>query len=223
MNDELQKAGFTRSTSYELFMLGVSLLSFVNLILILLLPHESQSFRVIFIVDFVIATLFFIDFCTRFFSSSDKSDYFFRNYGWADLLASVPLTFFNIFRIFRVVRLVHVMRKYGNRRILRILLGKLSDTALYGVLFLILLVIEFGSIGVLLAEQNAVNANIKTASDAIWWVYISITTVGYGDKYPVTNLGRMVGIATVTVGVGLFGVVTAFIANKFLGNKNSNE
>jgi voltage-gated potassium channel len=221
MNDELQKAGFTRSTSYELFMLGVSLLSFVNLVLTLLLPDTSQSYRVVFIVDFAIAALFFIDFITRLLASNDKSKYFFKNYGWADLLASVPLTFFNIFRIFRVVRLIHVMRKYGNRRILKILLSKLSDTALYGVLFLILLVIEFGSIGVLSAEQNAVNANIKTASDAIWWVYISITTVGYGDKYPVTNIGRMVGVLTVTVGVGLFGVVTAFIANKFLGSKST--
>lgn len=222
MNDELQKAGFTRSTSYELFMLGVSLLSFINLVLILALPL-GEPHRVIFIVDVIIAALFFIDFLTRFLKAKSKSNYFFKNYGWSDLLASVPLTAFNIFRIFRVVRLLRVMHKYGNHRIFKLLFSRLADTALYGVLFLILMLLEFGSIGVLMAEQNAPDANIKTASDAIWWVYVSITTVGYGDKYPVTDLGRFVGVATLTVGVGLFGVVTAFIANKFLGNKEASE
>jgi voltage-gated potassium channel len=69
----------------------------------------------------------------------------------------------------------------------------------------------------LIAERHSPDANILTASDAIWWVFVSITTVGYGDRFPVTDQGRLIGVVTLTVGVGLFGVVTGFLANLFLG------
>lgn len=215
----LRKAGFTRSTSYEIFILGVSLLSYINLILLLWLPN-GESARVIFIVDALIAGIFFVDFITRFTRADDKSDYFWKQFGWSDLLSSIPFSIFNIFRVIRVARFIRVMRKEGGRRVLRSLLQKIPEAALYGVFFLILLVLEFGSIGMLMAESGSPDANIKTASDALWWVYVSITTVGYGDFYPVTNVGRLVGVLTLTVGVGLFGVVTAYIANAFLGKAN---
>jgi voltage-gated potassium channel len=67
-----------------------------------------------------------------------------------------------------------------------------------------------------MAERGAPDANILSASDAMWWVYVTITTVGYGDHYPVTNGGRLVGIMIMTMGVGLFGTLAGFIANKLL-------
>ncbi len=215
----MHDAGFSENTSYELFMLGVSLLAYINLCLLLWLGN-GQVKNVITIVDIMIAGIFFIDFTRSFIRAENKAQYFFKKYGWSDLLASVPLSIFNIFRVFRIIRFFRVMRKQGYRRVLRALLAKIPDAALYGVFFLILVVLEFGSIGVIIAEQNAANANIKTAGDALWWVYVSITTVGYGDKYPVTSWGRIVGVITLTVGVGLFGVVTAYIANTFLGKKS---
>lgn len=219
-DEELKKAGFTRSTSYEIFILAISLLSYINLILLFWLP-DGQPRSVINLVDIIVAGLFFIDFVTRFTRAENKAHYFFKQYGWSDLLSAVPLSLFNIFRIFRIARFLRYARKEGGKRVLRSLLKKIPEAALYGVFFLILLVLEFGSIGVLIAEASAPNANITTAGDALWWVYVSITTVGYGDKYPVTSLGRMVGVLTLTVGVGLFGVVTAYIANAFLSKTKS--
>ena len=87
---------------------------------------------------------------------------------------------------------------------------------MYVVLLLVVLVLEFASIAVLHAERDAEGANIETASDALWWGYVTITTVGYGDEFPVTNEGRIVGVFLLTIGVGLFGTFTAFIANVFL-------
>lgn len=214
-DSELKRAGFTRSTSYEIFILAISLLSYINIVLLLWMP-QGQPRNVIYIVDTVVAGIFFIDFVTRFAKAENRKRYFFKEFGWSDLLSAVPFSAFNIFRIFRITRFLRFMRKEGGKRVLGSLLKKIPEAALYGVFFLILLVLEFGSIGVLAAEAGAPNANITTAGDALWWVYVSITTVGYGDKYPVTGLGRMVGIATISVGVGLFGVVTAYIANLFL-------
>ena len=76
--------------------------------------------------------------------------------------------------------------------------------------------LQFGALAILSAEQYAPDANITSASDAIWWTYVTITTVGYGDHYPVTNGGRIVGILVMTAGVGLFGTLSGFLANAFL-------
>ena len=69
---------------------------------------------------------------------------------------------------------------------------------------------------VLAAERGAEDSNINTASDAVWWSYVSITTVGYGDRYPVTPMGRSIGVVVLTIGVALFGVITGFLAKLFL-------
>lgn len=58
--------------------------------------------------------------------------------------------------------------------------------------------------------------SVKTAEDALWWSYTTITTVGYGDKYPVTTEGRLIAMALMTVGVGLFGAFTAYLTTWFV-------
>jgi voltage-gated potassium channel len=68
----------------------------------------------------------------------------------------------------------------------------------------------------LLTDLSGPTANIKNAADALWWVYVTITTVGYGDRYPTTSAGRIVGVFVMTAGVGLFGTLSGFLANKFL-------
>lgn len=65
-------------------------------------------------------------------------------------------------------------------------------------------------------ERTAAKANITTFSDALWWAVSTITTVGYGDHYPVTAPGRAIGIVLMIVGVGIFGVVAASAATWFI-------
>ena len=76
---------------------------------------------------------------------------------------------------------------------------------------------------ILRVEDGKEGANIQTASDALWWSYVSITTVGYGDRFPVTNTGRVIGAAVLAVGVGLFGVITGFLANLFLAPRRAQK
>ena len=73
-----------------------------------------------------------------------------------------------------------------------------------------------GAMAVLRAELTSPDANITNAADAIWWVYVTITTVGYGDHYPTTNWGRIIGILVMTAGVGLFGTMAGFLSTKLL-------
>jgi hypothetical protein len=70
-------------------------------------------------------------------------------------------------------------------------------------------VLEFGSLEILYVELRFADANIKTASDALWYVIVTISTVGYGDRFPVSGAVRVVG-------VGIFGAFTGYLANLFL-------
>ena len=81
-----------------------------------------------------------------------------------------------------------------------------------------MLLIIFSAIAILEVETDA-NGNIKTAEDAIWWSYVTITTVGYGDKFPITTEGRIIGAILMTTGVGIFGTFTALVSSWFIDRK----
>ena len=83
-------------------------------------------------------------------------------------------------------------------------------------------VLEFGSLAMLALEQNAEGANITTASDALWYTIVTISTVGYGDQYPVTEAGRLCGTGIIVVGVGIFGTFTGYLATVFLSPRKED-
>jgi len=199
---------------YELFIAAVSVLSVFNLILIYFPRIDPDAVNVVYTIN-VILTLFFIyDFSLRFATAPDRKFYFFRNFGWADLLAIVPL--FRIFRLFRIYKAYRIVKKYGMKYILTYLSENRAASALYILILMVILIIEFGAILVLQAEGKSPDANITTAGDAIWWSYVTITTVGYGDRYPVTLGGRLVGILVMTTGVAVFATFAGLISSKLL-------
>jgi len=215
----LEKSDQTRElkdTSYELFILLLSLLSLFNLLIFVLPRVDPVVEGVVAIVDVFITVIFMLDFLNRFFSAESKTQYFFREWGWADLLASLPIQQLKIFRTFRVVRVIRLMRTYGLRNMLKEIRDNRAGSALYLTIFTVILVLEFGGMGIVFAEKNTVGANIKTAGDGVWWSLVTITTVGYGDHFPVTQLGRWMGFLVMVIGVGTFGVLTGFLANAFL-------
>lgn len=213
-NEAKYEARDLKDPGYEIFILLVSLLSIFNLILIWIPGIDPDATNVILVINFFLTIIFVGDFLYRFFSAGSKRYYFLRDWGWADLLASVPaLRILRLFRIFKAYRLLH---KYGARNIFGQLRKHRAESVLFIVIFCVLIVIETGAFLVLLAERSSPDANILTASDAMWWVYVTITTVGYGDRYPVTGAGRLVGVLVMTMGVGLFGTLAGFIANKLL-------
>jgi voltage-gated potassium channel len=71
----------------------------------------------------------------------------------------------------------------------------------------------FGALAVLDAEQQAKGANITAFGDAVWWACTTVSTVGYGDFYPVTTQGRVIAVALMIVGIATLGAVTAGIAS----------
>lgn len=81
--------------------------------------------------------------------------------------------------------------------------------------FVALMLITFCSIGIVHFE-NVPGGNIQSARDALWWAIVTITTVGYGDRYPTTTEGRVVATVLMIAGVGLFGTLSAYLAKWFI-------
>jgi voltage-gated potassium channel len=204
-----------KAIGYELFIGALSVLSIVNMALLLFVKSESLEY-VIYIMNAIMTPIFLGDFFYRFFTAESKSGYFLRNFGWADLLSSLPLPNAKILRLFRLWRVIRLFRKFGVRNLVHEFITHRAENALLTVVFLVLCVLQFGALAVLRAELAAPNANIVTASDAIWWTFVTITTVGYGDRFPTSNWGRIIGVFVMIAGVGLFGTLSGFLANQFL-------
>src|SRR6266536_3441902 len=210
------------NTNYEIFILAVSFLSIFNL-LFELLPIDQDIKNLLYICDILVAPSFVIEFLYRLFSAPSKGGYFFKGGGWLDFIGSLPFPQLRLARLFRMWRVSRGLRNIGMKNIWSTFTKSRAESALLSIIFLTLVVLEFASIFILATERNDPNANIKTASDALWWAYVTVTTVGYGDKYPVTNPGRLIGVLLLTIGVGLFGVLTGYLANAFLKPKAAEQ
>lgn len=205
-----------KGTGYEIFIGALSILSIVNLLLLYLVAADENLKNILWAMNAVLSGIFVVDFTYRIVTAPSRSTYFWRRFGWADLLASLPLAQLKVLRAFRLVRVVRLLRELGPRAVLRALVDERANSALLTLLLLGILVLEFGSLAVLRVEQGAEGANITSASDALWYTIVTISTVGYGDQYPVTNAGRVIGSMIIIVGVGIFGTFTGYLANAFL-------
>ena len=195
---------------------------FVLLILIVdLLPAQwvqvpDEVRRLLRWIDNVVCLVFLVDFAIRFHRAESK--WRFLRWGWIDLLASIPeidaLRWGRVFRLFRLVRLVRAMPTM--RHFLRVMYASRARGGAASVLVITFLVLALSSVGVLLFETDA-KSNIVTAGDAAWWSITTITTVGYGDRFPVTTAGRIIASVLMISGVGLFGTFSGLIATFLLG------
>ncbi len=162
----------------------------------------------------MLSPLLLFDFVYRLVTASSRDTYLFRRFGWADLVAAVPTL--GVFRIFRVRAVAREARAVGRERIFEDLFVSRASATFLLTIFLTIAVVEFAGIAEFYVEQGQPNANIVSAGDSIWWGLVTITTVGYGDQYPVGPAGRLVGALLLFAGIGLFSVLTGFIANAFL-------
>jgi voltage-gated potassium channel len=204
-----------KNTTYEAFIGILSVLSIVNILLIYAARSEVVD-DVVLIMSALLSVIFFADFVYRLITAENRGRYFFREFGWADLLASLPLPQFKILRVFRILRAYRLCREYGIGPMLKTFWAERAQSALLVVVLLIMMLLEFGSMAMVFFEEDAAGANIDTGGGAVWWAFVTITTVGYGDKFPVTAGGRITGVLVMAGGVALFGTLTGYLANLFL-------
>jgi voltage-gated potassium channel len=206
-----------KGVAYELFMLLVSALSIVNAVIVITGALEGPARDVVVLMETALTPILAFDFLYRLLTAPSRSTYVLRLWGWADLLAAVPGL--GMFRVFRMVRVVRLLRGVGREWVASEVLDRRPIAIFLLTIFLVFVVVEVAGASVFVAESSNPDANITTAGDALWWGIVTITTVGYGDQYPTTGPGRIIGVFLLVSGIALFSVLTAFIANAFLARR----
>jgi len=209
-------------TFFDIIIVILSVYVLIALLIDTVIKLPTEVSRLLYIIDDAICIVFLYDFVRRFIKAPSKLA--FMKWGWIDLISSIPtFEYLRYGRIIRLFRLIRVLRAFRSIKYLTHHVFKTRTKGTFAAVSLIaVLMIIFGSISILQVEKLP-DCNIKTAEDAIWWAFVTITTVGYGDRYPITTEGRIIAAFLMVTGVGLFGTFTGYVAAWFMGDKVNKE
>ena len=221
------------SNAYNIFILVLTVLSLAVMV-VMLLPISDATFKLLAVYDNLICVIFLIDFFLNLRGAGKKSDYFIKERGWLDLLGSIPslglitnLTRFagllRLARLSRLARIMRLLRGENRKTLVKDILDNRSRYAAFLTILLTILVLTVASVLVLQFESRSPDANITTGGDALWYAIVTITTVGYGDFYPVTAAGRITAMFIMFMGVGIIGALASLLASLLVGSSSSPE
>ncbi|HEY8966051.1 MAG TPA: ion transporter [Candidatus Methylacidiphilales bacterium] len=204
---------------FDVFVFLLSIYAVGELAFESLFDIDGELLKLLQRIDLAVCGLFLVDFGVRFQRAPSKRE--FMKWGWIDLISSLPLPAWGnsvfagrILRVFRMLRLIRAYRSFHS--FVSHLFHDVPHGTLTSIPIITFFVVLFGSISVLAFEKAYPGSNIRTAEDAIWWTMTTITTVGYGDHYPVSTEGRIVAVLLMVTGGGLFGTFTAVVSTIFL-------
>ena len=215
--------------AYNIFILVLTVASLAMMVL-LLLPLDDGTRTLVNVYDNVICVVFLCDFAYNLRGASPKRAYFIGQRGWLDLIGSIPtfgvLPFTALFRLARLSRLARITRLLRGQAGKDLVLDVLKNRGQYATFITVLLagiVLSTASILMLQFESKSPDANITTGGDALWWGLVTITTVGYGDTYPVTTLGRITAVFVMFAGIGIIGALASILASLLVAPPPADE
>lgn len=190
------------------------------LIIPLVVPLHGSVAETFDLIDYFIWALFSVEYFVKLYLSRRRWQ-FFRTHLLDLLIVAVPM--FRPLRALRLVRLARLARigavLFDGLKRMRAIL---AHRGLHFVLLAATAIVVASAAVVLNFEIHAKGSNIHNFPDALWWAVVTVTTVGYGDHYPVSAAGRGVAVMLMLVGIGLIGVLTATVASFFLERQSAD-
>ena len=206
---------FQRQTVIPMLVLALATLPLIVVPLLLDLPPLADS--AVYALDWFIWVAFALEYGIRLYLASAKGSFMKGNV--IDLVVIV-LPFLRPLRVVRSAKVLRVLRLGRATAYVARFVDALRDVVSRHRFNYSLLVALIATIGgafmVMEFERGAADRNITNASDALWWAITTVTTVGYGDRYPTTGPGRAVGAVLMVVGIALFGFLAASVSALFV-------
>ncbi|MFB5600188.1 MAG: potassium channel family protein [Nitrososphaeraceae archaeon] len=205
----------------------VSVFTAISVIIIIyqLVYDPSKSTEVIiYSFDLIVTSILITDFYLRMKESKDKKHIFILKHVY-EIPALIPLLIFGIlesssylnviFRLLRLIRLFRIIHLYS--RILT-LSSQTTNRFLY-IIAVSGMAVSGGAIGLFLVEGNAPDSKVTNLGDAFWWAIVTVTTVGYGDIYPVTVEGKIIASMLMIIGIAILGVLISTLGASFIESR----
>jgi voltage-gated potassium channel len=223
MNKSAEEQELVVNINYEIFVLALVVLSLVNWVLIILVRPTPAQAQVVWIVNTGLSVFLLLDFAYRLWRQPQRRGFLVPQGGWLILLGSLPLPFIGVLRLIWTWLAARRLRRSDFQQMSKIVVRRRAQSTLLTAVLAAIVMLEIGAVLMLDAESASTQANIQTGSDALWWSIVTLATVGYGDKYPVTTAGRVIGVVVIVVGVGLFSALTSFLAQWFLKPRATDD
>lgn len=227
MSDETTWVTRRHGNPYNIFILVLTIMS-LAIMFALLLPVTEAEREALLLYDNIACLIFLGDFAYNISGARPKRAYFIKGRGWIDLLGSIPsfgwfqlAVLLRLFRVFRLARIARLLSGQNKKAIIEDIVQNRGQYALFVTLLLMFIVVTTCSLLVLQFE-TAGGGSIKTAGDAVWWTLVTITTVGYGDFYPITPGGRLTGVAVMFAGIALIGALASILASLLVSSSASS-
>jgi voltage-gated potassium channel len=215
--------------AYNIFILVLTVMSLAIMVL-LVLPINSATLDLLTFYDNLICVIFLTDFVVTLARAPSKSEYFFAQRGWLDLVGSIPSFRHEVFRftallrlarLSRLARIARLLRGQNKKQLVDDVVQHRAQYAGFITILLAVIVLATASVVVLNAESRSDEANITGGWDAFWWSFVTITTVGYGDTYPVTVVGRIGAMFVMVMGIGIIGALASILASLLVAPSKS--
>lgn len=216
----------------RIFDIVIQILIIVSLVSFSLetLPDLSNStYKILSELEIFIVTVFTLEYILRIILTKRKLLYIFSFYGLIDLLAILPFYLSNgansqILRILRLLRLFRILKLTRYHKAITRIGDAISSVKEELIVFsaTTLILLYLSAIGIYYFEHAAQPDNFKSIFDGLWWAVATLTTVGYGDVYPITTGGRIFTFIILILGLGVVAVPTGIIASA-LASIRKNE
>ncbi|WP_299097633.1 ion transporter [uncultured Winogradskyella sp.] len=208
------------SKSFALFIQFLIVLSVITFSVETLPNLKPQTKAILNSIEVFCVVVFTLEYLARIFVSDRKLKFIFSFFGLIDLFAILPfylsfgldlrslrvLRMFRLFRLLKLVRYNRAMRHFAKA----MLLAKEQIILFMGVT---LVLIYFAAIGIYYFENEAQPEHFSSIFDSLWWSIVTLTTVGYGDVYPITVGGRIFTFFILLIGLGIVAIPTGIISS----------
>jgi voltage-gated potassium channel len=206
------------NAAVELPMTVLALLWLPVLVIPAIVHVSARTASAFDLVDYLVWAVFVAEYLIRLYLAPSRWR-FVRTHLIDLLVIVIP-----VFRPLRVLRLLRFARTgLTLTGLLSRARGLLTHRGLHFVLLSVLTIILVGAALEFGFEDHARGATIHSYGDALWWAIVTVTTVGYGDQYPVTAAGRGIAVVLMLTGIGLVGVLSASIASYFVGQQADQD